>query len=41
MENTARKARIQEMSDYIKNTPEDKQFKSFPIVFILELSLLG
>lgn len=30
MENTARKARIQEMSDYIKNTPEDKQFKSFP-----------
>ena len=30
METAARKARIQEMSDYIKNTPEDKQFKSFP-----------
>ena len=30
MENTARKARIQEMAEYIKNTPEDKQFKSFP-----------
>ncbi len=28
METAARKARIQEMSDYIKNTPEDKQFKS-------------
>lgn len=41
MENTARKARIQEMSDYIKNTPEDKQFKSFPDRVHFGIEFLG
>lgn len=41
METKARKARIQELSDYIKNTPEEQQFKSFPDRVHFGIEFLG